>query len=58
VPPRDVDAFVDAIIRLVEDVNLRKRLGRNARQLIIKKYDWRIIAERLESLYRRVINEK
>ena len=58
VPPKNIDAFTDAIIRLAEDVNLRKRLGRNARQLIIKKYNWRIIAERLESIYRKVVNKK
>jgi glycosyltransferase involved in cell wall biosynthesis len=41
VPPRDVNALERAIERLVEDVELRARLGRNARARALERHTWR-----------------
>jgi len=34
VPPNDADALADAILRLIDDADLRTRLGRGARELV------------------------
>jgi sugar transferase (PEP-CTERM/EpsH1 system associated) len=46
--PRD---FVAAVLRLLDDVALRRQLGAQARKLVVEKYDWQHIAPRLEELY-------
>jgi len=47
----DEVSIANSIIELLENESLRKRLGEKAREKIIKKYDWRIIAERFTELY-------
>jgi colanic acid/amylovoran biosynthesis glycosyltransferase len=39
VPPSDVDAFASAIARLMDDAELRHRLGAAGRERVIDKYD-------------------
>ncbi len=58
VPPRDSKALANAIMLLLEDDNLRRELGRNARKLMVEKYDWNIIGEKIEQVYYDAINEK
>lgn len=38
VPPRSADALVDAILRLVDDGGLRRRLGENARERVKSRH--------------------
>ena len=40
VPPRDSDALANAMRHLTEDNGLRERLGRQARQDAIERYDY------------------
>ena len=47
VPPDDVDALSNAVLRLVDDVCLRTRLGREARQAAETRHTWRENAERV-----------
>jgi glycosyltransferase involved in cell wall biosynthesis len=47
VPPEDDDRLAAAIARLQDDPELRKRLGRNARQTIVDQFDSRIGAATL-----------
>jgi len=55
--PRNPDDFVKCVLVLLEDENLRRRLGRNAKRLV-KKYTWEKLAERLVKLYKEeVLNE-
>lgn len=56
ITPRDPKALADAIIMLLEDDNLRTKLGYNARQLIVKKYSWEKIAEKIEGIYKEVMS--
>jgi glycosyltransferase involved in cell wall biosynthesis len=35
---REIDAYVDAVARLIDDVSLRKSMGRAARELILDKF--------------------
>lgn len=47
--------FVDLIERLIEDVELRKRIGANARRKIELSYDWKITAGRAVQDYDKLV---
>ena len=40
----DRDEYVDAVEQLLQDAELRDRLGAKGRDLAVKRYDWRVIA--------------
>ncbi|HXE81186.1 MAG TPA: glycosyltransferase [Vicinamibacterales bacterium] len=40
--------FAAAVVRLLEDVNERRRLGACARALVVERYDWAAAAQELE----------
>jgi len=46
--------FADKLIRLLEDGDLRKRLGEAARQLVLDEYSWENTIEKYEDLYSRI----
>jgi len=48
------DAFADAIVRLIQDAELQRRLSQQGRELIETKYNWAQVAEQYERLYRSV----
>jgi glycosyltransferase involved in cell wall biosynthesis len=48
---RYLNDLTNAIITLMEDETLRKKLGSNARKVIEKYYNWNTIAKKLHSLY-------
>lgn len=52
VPPADSDALSDAIIRLVGDVDLQKRLGNAGRQRVEQNYSVEQYVARLDEMYR------
>jgi glycosyltransferase involved in cell wall biosynthesis len=56
VPPKDLSALAHAIIRLLEDEELRKRIGEKAKKEA-EKYSWKKIAEMMEKLYEHVLGE-
>jgi glycosyltransferase involved in cell wall biosynthesis len=58
VPTKNSKALANAILRLLIDGDLRKKLGNNARQLMVEKYNWNIISEKIEQVYHDAINEK
>jgi glycosyltransferase involved in cell wall biosynthesis len=47
VPPDDPEALAAAIIRLLQDPELRRELGANGRRLIEQGYTWRHVAEKM-----------
>jgi glycosyltransferase involved in cell wall biosynthesis len=51
VPPGDVAALADALVRVIEDESLRTRLSRGARARFLEKFDVRRYAARLEQLH-------
>ncbi|MCK6540118.1 MAG: glycosyltransferase family 4 protein, partial [Anaerolineales bacterium] len=51
VPAGDEAALADAIIRLIEDVPLRVRLGRQAREDAVKDHSWEGYLSRLEDVF-------
>jgi glycosyltransferase involved in cell wall biosynthesis len=45
------DEMADLVLDLVRDHSLYRKLTLNARKLVEEKYDWKIIAEKLNSVY-------
>ena len=55
VPPRDPEALAKALIRVLTEPGLAARLG-DAGRARSGEYDWSIVVDRLEELYRRVVD--
>ena len=51
----DATTFARQIVRLLVDVDLAKRIARNARTHVVSEYDWNRIGEHLESVLRKHI---
>lgn len=58
VPPRNVGVLSDAIDRLIRNPQLRRNLGKAAREHILEKFEVRQYIRKLESLYNRLWEEK
>jgi glycosyltransferase involved in cell wall biosynthesis len=58
VPPGDVPAMTDALVRLLGTPDLRSQLGQKARQDAVHEYSWEHYLSRLESLLAAVIEGK
>lgn len=56
VPPKSPEKIADAIISLLQDENLRRNLGRNARKTIENRYTWRIITDRYIENYESLLS--
>jgi D-inositol-3-phosphate glycosyltransferase len=53
VPASDVDALADRLSRLINDIDLRNRLGEQASRLA-EDFNWDIIAKQILNLYQEV----
>ena len=51
----DVEGLVNAFTQLIDEPELRKRLGENGRRLVRTKFDERLVAERVQRVYERVL---
>ena len=58
VEPENVGAVVDAMRTLVEDTELRRRMGRHCRKKIEEKYSWNTQIVQIEQVYKRAIERK
>jgi len=58
VPPRDADALTGAVATLLEDVDLRARLGDAARRRALRAFDQRAVARRSLEVYDAVARRK
>lgn len=52
VPPKDIQALSAAIIKILQNENLRITMGNNGRKLAIEKYSWENLTRSLEKVYR------
>jgi phosphatidylinositol alpha-1,6-mannosyltransferase len=50
VDPLSVEEVASAIVRLLEDHELRERLGRKGRERVERMFDWRIVARQVEEI--------
>ena len=55
VPVRDAKALAVAIVHLAEDLDLRERLGKAARQKVLAQFDERIVIQRTLAVYEELI---
>lgn len=58
VPPNQPEQLAEKIMILLNDKELRRRMGTKATQVANEKYDVRDMADRFENLYGRLINER
>jgi len=58
VKPKDERALAEAIIEILEDKNLARKMGKNGRQLVEEKYTWEKVAEMVENVYNEVMMKK
>lgn len=57
VRPGDAADLAEKVSILLADPNLRTRLGIAGRRKVERRYDWRVIGERLEQLYLEVVGD-
>ena len=57
-PSGNAEALSDAIIKLLDDPELRARLAEEGRKSVVQKFDWKAIAERYVSVYQKLITVK
>jgi glycosyltransferase involved in cell wall biosynthesis len=58
VPPDDSQSVADAIVRLLEDVELRNKMGDQGRELVQKEFSVDHVVERTVEVYRNVLQTK
>lgn len=58
VPPRDVEALANAIVKILQDDDLRKEMGENAYKKMMAELSWDEIARKTIQVYKTVINSK
>jgi len=58
--PGNLNDFIKKLEYLIEDENLRRKMGRRARDIVVKEYDWKIRAKETMKVYEKVLgmNEK
>jgi sugar transferase (PEP-CTERM/EpsH1 system associated) len=54
----DPERFASATVSLLQDEALRQRLGERGRQLVLDRYDWRAIYERLEEAFQEAVRKR
>jgi glycosyltransferase involved in cell wall biosynthesis len=54
----EMDAFAASVVRLLSDKELSSKLGEKARQLIVDKYDWNKIAQKLFDVYQSLLTNR
>ena len=58
VPPHDEDALADAVIELLRDGDLRRRLGRKGREKLLAESSPKVVARQTADVYRRAIDDR
>jgi len=57
VPPKDATSLANAIMKLVNDPQLRTRFGKNGRQRVQKVFDIKEHVDRVESVYQELLEK-
>jgi glycosyltransferase involved in cell wall biosynthesis len=55
--PKDrIKSLADTISTLIQDEQLRKKLGKNARKYVVDTYDWKILGKKIIDVYDKVLS--
>jgi glycosyltransferase involved in cell wall biosynthesis len=54
----DPETFANATVSLLQNAELRQRLGERGRQLVLDRYDWRAIYKRLEEAFQEAVRKR
>jgi glycosyltransferase involved in cell wall biosynthesis len=57
VPVKNSKAISDSVVRILNNRKFRDRIVKNGRK-VVKKYDWNIIAKKIEALFKSMIEER
>jgi glycosyltransferase involved in cell wall biosynthesis len=57
VPRNNPQAAAEKIVNLINDKNARVAMGRAGREFVLKNYEWKENADRMEKLYKEIIND-
>lgn len=55
VQPKDSGALADAMIKILGNEKLQKKMGENGRRLVTAKYTWKGVAEMMEKVYNELV---
>ena len=58
VPPKNSEAFADAIICLAKDKNLRDSMGERGRDFVYSEFNTSNLCDRIEEIYQQVLSER
>ncbi len=53
--PANSDELARALLRLLSDISLRQKMGKNGRDFVVTEFSWSIIAKKLLSVYHEAI---
>ena len=53
-PSGDIDALVDALLRLEQDPEGRERMGASARERVVERYSWRAHCQALDGILKEI----
>jgi glycosyltransferase involved in cell wall biosynthesis len=56
IPPFDVKQLAEAITKLVQDSELRSKMGKAGREFALARFDSKVMVEALDRLYRKIRN--
>lgn len=57
VPPQEPRKLADAILTLIKDKKMQKKMGQNGRQRVVNNFSWPIAAHNTLEVYKKVIKE-
>lgn len=56
--PGAIPALAKVLKELISDEELRRKLAENAKKVVENKYSWPVVAEQLETVYKKISEEK
>ena len=57
VPPHDSKSLAEAICKLIEDKNLRNKMGEEGKRIAIKKFNFKTYIEKLNKVYQELLED-
>ncbi len=54
----DVGELAEAMYKLLANIEIRRKMGENGKKLIMEKYNWEVISDKMLNLYSDVLNRK